>query len=186
MQTISPAIPAVSSQQARALIQDMDLFFLGGKGGPIDDAIRDVTDSWITHTGFFVRRNNAVFTLESTFTQGTHEGPGAGYLEGGDGPMVICRLAGITDADREALKARAYSLLGRPYEVGEEVCMALHRLWKAIPVHPEQAELFCSGFDQDVLAGSRWALPNDASGGNATPADVYATPFVVPVCAVRV
>lgn len=181
-------VPVVTPQVARTLIQDADLFALGGHAdNPIDDAIRAVTQSWITHCGMFVRKSgDSVFTLESTFEDGVHAGGAASYLEGGDGPLLICRLKGMTPVAAANLIARGQALIGKKYEVGEEVEMALHRLCALVPVHPEYKRLFCSGFLQDVLRGSPWQLANDASGGNATPADVYAEPFVVPVCGVRV
>lgn len=178
---------SVTPQEARALIQDADFFFTGGHAiNPIDLAIKKVEDGWATHCGMFVIRNNAVFTLESTFLDGVHEGQGAKYLEGGDGPLVICRLQGVTPIAAQGLIARGEALIGRRYEVGEEAAMALHRLWAGIPVHPEWKDLFCSGFLQDVCRGTPWQMAMDASGGNATPIDIFREAFVVPVCGVRI
>ncbi|MGA8740210.1 MAG: hypothetical protein WB561_03370, partial [Terracidiphilus sp.] len=66
----------------------------------------------------------------------------------------------------------------------EEVDMAFHAILPFMLVKAEWDELFCSGLVEETLYGTRWPIPLDKSGGNATPVDIYTQPFVIPVCAV--
>ena len=176
-------IPILTPAAAVAVVEDADLFFCCGTE-PISDAIHTITGSPISHVGFLYREQNAVETLESTFTDGVHIGSGSGYLNLGDGACIVARLQDITPEEAEAILKKADTLIGRHYQVGEELEMALHSIIPFMRVKPEWDELFCSGFVEEVLYGTKWPIPLDKSGGNATPVDVWLQPYVIPVCAV--
>lgn len=176
-------IPLVPYAQAIEQVQDADLFFCCGTD-PAAALIHVVTGSPISHTGFLFRDGANIRTIESTFTEGVHIGDGEAYLRMGDGACIIARLSGITPGAADAVLASAKSLIGRHYEVAEEVAMALHALLPLIRIRPDFKEFYCSGLVQEALEGTEWAIPYDKSGGNATPIDVYAQPFVLPLLAV--
>lgn len=165
------------------MVQDGDLGFCAGDA-PISRIIERDTDSPWSHVLMLFHENDEIRTLESTFTEGVHVGNAGHYLQLSDGPFVVARLKGLTQGEALSFLGRGFHLIGRGYEVDEEIAMALHRLCKLVPVHPEYKELFCSGLIQDILRNSRYAVSNDADGGNATPEDVWRLPFLEPVCAV--
>lgn len=176
-------IPRVTIEQAMALIEDGDLGFCQGQA-IIGDFIEDITHSPWSHVVMLFRRDGQLRTLESTFTAGVHVGSAQHYLEQSDGPFAIARFQGLSQPEAEKFLDKGLSLVGRHYEVMEEVAMALHRLSKEIPVHPEYKNLFCSGLIQDIFRDSAYNIPDDASGGNATPEDVWRSPKLQPICGV--
>lgn len=176
-------IPIVSPSEARGLIQDADIFFCCGVN-PAALVIRGVTGSILSHTGLLYRDGQNIPTIESTFTQGVHEGNVNDYINCGDGDFIITRLNGITSVEAQFILNQARALIGKHYEVNEEIQMLLNKLCPLFKVEPEYKEYFCSGEVQEALVGTQFAIPDDKDGGNATPEDVWESPFIIPICAV--
>lgn len=186
---VGSGIPIVSARTCAEMIEPglVYLFFCCGTQPPAL-VIRLVTGSSLSHTGFGFRDTDSrLKTIESTFTEGVHEGDLTGYINDGDGPFILCAIDGMTPELAAKVLASARSLIGRRYEVGEEIEMLLHHFDPLIAVHAETRELFCSGEVGDalnMLPSTPWPVPNDATGGNPTPADIWNLPFVKPLCAV--
>lgn len=182
---IASGVPSVTMDRCLMLAQDMDQFYCCGDDPPAW-AIKMVTGSSLSHVGSLYWDRPNLRTLETTFTKNMHQGYAEGYLKGQDGPFILARLAGMTPSYQTLLLTRALELVGKKYEVGEEVEMLLHKLCPLFKVQAEYRELFCSGEQQDILTfpGTPWVVPNDPSGGNSTPVDLWRLPFVQPVCVV--
>lgn len=176
-------IPIVTPAEAAAMVEDADIFACCGTD-PAAVAIHAVTGSPISHVGWLFREPSEVGTVESTFTQGVHIGNGNDYLNMGDGACIVARLDGVNSFAASTILQKADSLIGKHYQVAEEIEMALHAIMPFMRVKPTFDELFCSGLIQDCLVGTKWAIPDDRDGGNATPVDVWTQPFVIPICAV--
>ena len=181
-------IPLVSADTCARRIEPgwVYQFFCCGED-PAALAIRLVTGSILSHTGFVYRLGGKLHTIESTFTKGVHEGDPGGYMRDGDGPFILCQWHSMTPVLSGTLIANAKSLIGKHYEIGEEVEMLLHHFDGLIPVHAEYREYFCSGMvaeASNMIPETPWPFPLDASGGNPTPVDCWNLPFVEPICAV--
>ena len=177
------AVPSVSPAECTAIVRDCDIFFTCGTD-PAAVLIHLVTGSPISHCGFLFRDGATLRTVESTFSEGVHIGEAQHYIEGSDGPFLIGQLKGLTPDAAQLILAQAKALVGRHYEVGEEIAMAFHAFLPFIRVKPEWNELYCSGMIEDAVSNTPWAIPLDRSGGNATPVDVWTFPLLEAVCAV--
>lgn len=169
----------VSPEIAFSMVKPLDLFFCCGTD-PVAKIIEGVTHSPISHCGFAFPDGA---TIESTFLGGVHIGNLCDYLGGSDGPCIIGRLAGMDDVNRDALGLLAYEQIGKKYEVTEEIQQLMDKLGMLKHVAARWTKLYCSALVQDVLRRTPWEIPDDPTGANATPADVWRQTFVDPVVA---
>lgn len=97
------------------------------------------------------------------------------------GWRVLCRRTGITSEDVPMVTGRALTMLGRQYEVVEELQIAASKLAPWVHVDKTDNRVFCSGLVQYNFSGS--SVPFGAvPAGNATPIFLFEDPGTEVVC----
>lgn len=181
-------IESWAGMTARALPGDA-IFFWNRK--PISYAIEEITEidangkeqPGPSHVIQLARFSESLqwFEFESVFLFGCRMLPLSHYATSAS-RMLLARRQGATVEDVRAATGAALDALGRPYELKEEVEIALHRILPFAPVNATANALYCSGY----LANNwrRTAVPYGPArfGGNPTPMDCLMDARTGPVC----
>ena len=167
-------IQAVTAQEMYEYSENCDLIFFWNRH-LVSKLIEDITDG-PSHVGMVVRPKEDTsqpYFIEAVWPAGTRLRPLA-RPGGSDGKMVLVRRVRPADtlAKDEILEA-AYKTLGIPYEVKEELEIALHRLLAAVKVQKYSGEYFCSGAVHHWFESAPAYVFGQPSEGNATPAYLW-------------
>ena len=150
------------------MAQAGDYLFMWNKN-PIAYAIEEITGgpSHVIQIAQFPPFSAQMFEIESIFGFGCRMLPLSHYTAF-KSRMLLCRRAGITQADVTKAIGVGLETLGREYEVLEEIEIAAHKMFPWLPIESTQNELFCSALLQDMFAETSVPIAPPAEG-NATP-----------------
>lgn len=148
----------------------------------IADAIELVTDgpSHVIQLALFPTFDTQSYEFEAIFAYGVRLLPLSHYSHQ-KGWRVLCRRQGITDADVILVTGMALTMLGRQYEVVEEVEIAISKLAPWVKIGKTDNRVFCSGLIQYNFATSSVPFPA-VPEGNATPVFLYEDSGTVVIC----
>ena len=151
-------------------------------GTPISYAIEELTEavvngheedgpSHVINLCNFPEYSDEMYEMESVFAYGTRLLPLSHYAKSKD-RMLLCRRKGATEQDIQKAIGAGLSVLGRSYEITEEIEIALNKL---VPWHPFQKiratynSLFCSGDTEWMWLNTRVPFTPATNGANLTP-----------------
>jgi hypothetical protein len=164
-----------------AVAQPGDYVFKWSKQ-PISYAIEDITDqvvngheeqgpSHVFTLCKFPKYSDECYEMESVFIYGCRLLPASHYAKSAD-RMLLCRRKGATPDDIEKAIGAGLSVLGRQYEVTEELEIALNKI---VPWHPFQKihatydKIFCSGDVEWMWLHTGVPFAPSKTGANLTP-----------------
>jgi hypothetical protein len=162
------AIPVGTYAQMQGMALPCDYLFFWDKN-PFAYTIEEITDgpSHVIDIAQFPPFSAQMFEIESIFGYGCRMLPLSHYSNY-TSRMLLCRRAGITQADVTRAIGVGLEYLGREYEVTEEIEIALQKVAPWIPITSTQNELFCSALLQAMMAVTSVPIPSPPQG-NATP-----------------
>jgi hypothetical protein len=163
--------PEVTWDELVAAAKPGDLIF-EWSDNPIANMIEAVTagPSHIIQLAAFPGFDSQMYEFEAVFAFGVRLLPISHYSFD-KGWRVLCRRRGMTASDVQIVTGRALTMLGRQYEVVEELEIAVQKIAPWIKVGVTENRVFCSGLIQYNFAVSSVAFP--AFAGNATPVFEY-------------
>lgn len=159
---------SVTWEDLVAAAEPGDLIF-EWSNNPIANAIERITDgpSHVIQIASFPGFDPQKYEFEAVFGFGVRLLPLSHYRNA-TGWRVLCRRTGITAEDVSLITGRALAMLGRQYEVVEELEIAASKLAPWIRIEKTDNREFCSGLVEYNFAAS--SVPFAAvEAGNATP-----------------
>lgn len=147
----------------------------------IADIIEAVTDgpSHVMQLATFPYYNNQLYEFEAVFGFGVRLLPISHYSHH-TGYRVLCSRYGITAEDIKAATGNALIMLGRQYEVAEELEIAAEKIAPWVKVGETDNRVFCSGLVQFNFANTSVAF--EAYSGNATPVMLFNDSKTIVIC----
>lgn len=119
----------------------------------------------------FPEYSDEFFEMEEVFVYGFRVLPLSHYACSKN-RMLLCRRKGATEADVQKAIGAGMSALGRPYELEEEIKIALNKLVPWHPFHKIKADynrMFCSGALEWEWLQTGVPFAPAKNGGNLTP-----------------
>ena len=164
--------PQVSWDELVAAARPADMIFEWSED-LIADAIEAITDgpSHVIQLATFPQFDPQMYEFEAVFAFGVRLLPISHYSHD-KGWRVLCRRTGMTASDVQTVTGRALTMLGRQYEVVEELEIAASKIAPWVKIGETDDRVFCSGLVQYNFATSSVAFP-PVPEGNATPVFEY-------------
>ena len=149
---------------------------------PISYSIEEITErvvngheehgpSHVVNPCDFPEYSDEFYEMEAVFIYGCRLLPLSHYAKSKN-RMLLCRRKGATPEDISKAIGTGLGLLGRGYEIKEELEIALHTLvpWHPFQqIHPTENHIFCSELTQYMWQQTSVPFGPAKDGGNRTP-----------------
>lgn len=170
-------------------------YLLKWSGTPISYIIEELTESvvkgheedgpsHVINLCDFQQYSDEMYELESVFIYGVRMLPLSHYAQSKD-RMLLCRRHGAMEGDIQKAICAGLQVLGRKYEIPEEIKIALNKI---VPWHPfnkisaNYNDMFCSGLTEWMWLNTGKPFTPSKSGANLTPMELMLDAGTEPVC----